>query len=95
MTRSKNGRTTYRLNIGNIYLPLLEWLQEVIGLGSIVKIKKYKEHHSQGYSWQCYSWNAKALLEQTIPYMRIKNNKAQQVINELNKIKELTCTSGG
>jgi len=86
IAKAREGRNTWRLTISSTYRPVLEWCLLTIGAGSIVRANRYNPKHATAYWWQCYSWNAKAVLEQLLPYMLIKREKAKQMIQELDRI---------
>jgi len=88
VNRNKKGRITWRLSIANTNAEVLVWVKYATGCGSLIrKNTKEKEYHLDSYNWQCYSWNAKAILEQTINYMIIKKAKAIELIKDLDDIR--------
>jgi len=90
IAKKRQARNTWRLAVANTDIELLEWCKEKTGVGSVNEKKVYESHHKRSFSWQCYSSNAKDILEQLLPYMVIERKKesAMQCINELNAIKE-------
>jgi hypothetical protein len=87
--RNNQGRTTYRLQVANTYLPILEWCVQTTGVGTIVKRKSRNAKHKDSMWWQCYSWNAYDVLKQTLPYMLLKGDKAKEMMAELDTIKRV------
>jgi hypothetical protein len=85
----RKGRTTWRLTVSNTNFTILGWCKSVTGVGTVVtKPWDGNKKHAVGGHWQCYSWNAKAVLEQVLPYMRIKQDRALAVIKELGSIQD-------
>ena len=87
--RDKTGRTTWRLQVSSTTPILLEWCIEMTEVGTIVIRKSQNPLHADSQWWQCYSWNAVDILRQILPYMILKRDKAQRVIDEMSKIERL------
>lgn len=87
--RNKKGRTTWRLQVSSTTPILLEWCIQTTGVGTIVTKKTTNPKHADSKWWQCYSWNAMDILKQIAPYMILKTDKAQQVIDELSAIERV------
>jgi hypothetical protein len=81
-----NNRKNYstRVTIVNTYKPVIDWLLETTGCGTIIfsERRSRNEKHADAYVWQCYSANAKNILEQIFPYLIIKKDKAQDVLEQ-------------
>ena len=59
------------LVIDNTDLSMLEDCQEMLGVGSIVKKKKYKDNHRQAWSYRVYGANnVRRALSMVQPYLR-------------------------
>jgi hypothetical protein len=57
---------------------VLDWVADVTRLGKVHPVKaQRKKNHSQAYNWRCCSEGAATLLEQTEPYLRIKEKIAK------------------
>jgi len=67
-----------RLLVINTDTRLLEWLKENFG-GSINKRKAY-ENRRQCYNWALFSYDAANLLAKCLPFMIIKKQRAQVLI---------------
>jgi hypothetical protein len=78
--RGFGGRVQLRCSIVNTYLPILDWLLVTTGTGTLVKHKVYSDKHKECKTWQCYGQNAKNLLEQMLPYLIIKRDRAISAI---------------
>ena len=81
-------RTTWRLVMSNTDFGLLEWCMKVTGCGSIVRHKHNNPKWADAGMWQCYSWNARDILKQILPYMKIaeKIRRARKMIAEFDAI---------
>ena len=76
-----------RLIVTNTYLPLLMWLKDTTGLGSIhPRKKRQKAHHKCSYNWSLYSTDLKVLLPQVKQYLLCKTRQAK-VVEELMGLK--------
>ena len=87
------ARTTWRLTISNTDRPLLQWVRDVTGVGTIVSHVHDNPLHKDSHAWQCYSWNARDILLQLLPYMKLpeKQRRAKLVIEELSRIEQLNA----
>jgi hypothetical protein len=68
-----------RITITNTSLPLLERVQEVAGVGQIIvqrRAGQMNPKHSASWHWQTYSASAFHLLEQMLPWLIVKREKA-------------------
>lgn len=78
------GRPRLRVSFANTHLPTLEWMKLVCETGSIVTkapwTKPEQLHYKTSYTWQCYGSNAVSLLEQMLPYLIQKREKALEGI---------------
>lgn len=88
LAKKRQMRATWRLQVSNTYFPLLEWCKTVTGCGSVTRKVSTNPKHADSGNWQCYSWNARSILLQILPYMRIpeKIRRAQLLISELDEI---------
>ena len=89
VVQRREQRNTWRLSISNTYRPVIEWCRAVTGVGSLVSIPKrhLNPKHADCWVWQCYSWNAAQTLQQTLPFMTIKREKAETLLGEMGYIK--------
>ncbi len=67
---------------------MLEWVLEKTGTGRIYGKPRYSPRHSKAYEWYCFSWNARAILKQLIPFMMVKREKAENLVTELDAIEK-------
>lgn len=88
MAMKRQRRTTWRISIANTDFDLLAWCKEVTGCGSIIRKPLSNPNHKDSGGWQCYSWNARDIMKQILPYMKIaeKVRRAKQMIAELDAI---------
>jgi hypothetical protein len=91
--RNSKGRHTWRLQVANTQMVLLDWCIEATGVGTIVTTKRKSEKHQDGHWWQCYSWNAYDVLRQIAPYMTIKKDLALRMMAELDEVKRIAAGS--
>jgi hypothetical protein len=76
--RDKNRPpSTVRIAVYNTYCPLLDRVQEVTGTGKISQRDRGNPNHAVTYTWQCYGENARNLLEQMLPWLIVKRDKAR------------------
>lgn len=79
--RGSGGRPQLRCTVSNTYFPVLEWIKETVGTGSIVRhIHPAEKGYKDSGTWQCYGQNAVGLLEQMLPRLIIKRDKAIEAI---------------
>lgn len=75
-TRPGASRPSVSVTVANTYLPLMEWLTKTTGVGHIHKIKSNELAKKQGFVWQLASRSAVLVLQQVIPYMLEKRERA-------------------
>lgn len=83
MKRPDGSIKSFRLQVTNTYVPVLEWCQVVTKLGSYqVKSKagRQEAHHLACGAWAVYGVKAASVLKQILPYMQIKREKAVQAL---------------
>lgn len=94
--RPNQKRPTWRLAVANCDLGVLEWCKRETGVGSIVsKPVPTNPRHRRGHSWQCYSWNARDVLIQMLPYLIIKRERALVVIKTFERAQRAWASAGG
>lgn len=69
-------------------LSILEWLKEITGVGAIITREPEKKHHSKGAQWACNSEAAETLLEQVLPYLKLKVEQANLVLEFQRKLRD-------
>jgi hypothetical protein len=79
--RGDSARPQLRCTVSNTHFPMLEWVKDRVGTGSVVR---HRYPDATGYkeagTWQCYGQNAVALLNQMLPYLIVKRDKAIDAI---------------
>jgi hypothetical protein len=73
-----------RITISNTYYPLLLRIQEVTGVGRLIvhhRAGTGNPKHSASWNWQTYSANARDLLQQMLPWLIVKREKADAALN--------------
>lgn len=78
VTMCQNGP---RLVVSNTHLPTLEWIKDSLGCGYIQANGKSKT--KQCYNLSFGSNSIRSILPKTIPYMRIKRQRSQILIDYL------------
>lgn len=95
ITLSKRHRNENRqlvISVSNNEKPLLNYIQDVIGVGIITKKRTHAEHHSVNYTYKISNRQALSLLEQITTYLRTyKRTRAMLV---LEKYLQLTPRNG-
>ena len=91
ISSKRQMRNTWRLQISNNDFGLLEWCKEITGCGSIIRKKHDNPKWADAGYWACYSWNARKIIKQLMPYLKIANKikRAESLIAELDAIEEL------
>jgi hypothetical protein len=82
--KEKKATRIVLLSIDSCDMELLEHVIRLVG-GSVVKKKKYAEHHRQGWTWRRVgSRQICGVLRQILPYMRcqFKKERARMIIEE-------------
>lgn len=84
--RVKSRSNTYKydfypkVRVQNTYFPIISWLKEKIGIGSIYHGKQRNPKWKSLYQWQILSNQAQELLREVRPYLRIKKELADLVL---------------
>jgi hypothetical protein len=78
-----------KVAIANTYKPVLDWVQQVTGVGSVIPRKSSNPNpkHKLGYSWQINAEAAESVLQQVLPYLRIKADRAQLALDVLERLR--------
>lgn len=74
-----------RITITSTCYPLLERVKEVAGVGQIIVQRRaghVRPNHLASWHWQTYSANAINLLEQMLPWLIVKREKALLAIEQ-------------
>jgi hypothetical protein len=88
MVLTKRDTCILKLSVSNTHRPLIAWLQEITGIGSIVTQRRASERHSECRYWQCYSEAAESLLKQILPYLRIKRAQADLALSVQERLRD-------
>ncbi|MES9938517.1 MAG: LAGLIDADG family homing endonuclease [Sedimenticola sp.] len=78
--RHKNERRQLVISISNTELELLDYALKTIGAGKITGKRKYKAHHSTGFTYSISNRQALILLEQIQPFIRSYKAKRAKLI---------------
>jgi len=92
----------WRVTIYQSSEPVIRWIEAVTGTGTVslrAAPKAGGNLKSQGpfkdaYLWQLYGRNAADFLEQLVPYMIVKKERAMEAINSIRR-NTLTLSAGG
>lgn len=75
--RGYGGRPQLRCTISNTFEPVQKWLVKITGTGSIVRhVHPPEKGWKVALTWQIYGQNAVAFLNQVLPFLIIKRDKA-------------------
>jgi hypothetical protein len=79
---SGEGKRPVRLNVYNTNVEFLKRSQEIAGTGTInaTTAGRYSPKHKQGWTWQCYGSSAAYLIAQMYPWLIVKREKAERVL---------------
>lgn len=73
------------LGVANTDLPLMNWLVDVTGLGSVKPRKRHSTKHKQAYDWYLWSIQAYQFLKAILPYLKQKRQRATIAIEFMEK----------
>lgn len=79
MKRPNGEVKSFRLQVTNTYIPVLDWCKRVTGIGDYqVKSKagRQQAHHLACGAWAVYGVKAASVLRQILPYLQIKRERA-------------------
>lgn len=78
LKRPDGSVKSYRLVVGNTYVPMLQWCQRVTGIGSVNRrtLASKSPNHKACWSWEAYGVKAGSVLRQIIPFMQEKRERA-------------------
>ncbi len=77
---SRGSALILRVMIYNNYKPVIDWCKSLLGTGSIIVHKSRKEKWHDNYQFVLSSRQADEFLCAVLPYLRIKKEKAMEVI---------------
>jgi hypothetical protein len=75
-TRPGASRPSVSLSVSNTYLPLMEWIKKKTAVGHVSKQRSNELGKKQCYVWRVASRSAVLVLQQVIPYMLEKKQRA-------------------
>lgn len=81
--RGYGGRPQLRATITNTHLGVIDWLRKNVAQGTVITkhyTKPEQSHFKDSYTWQVYGQNAVFFLEQLLPYLIIKRERAIEAI---------------
>jgi hypothetical protein len=80
--RSRPNSLSSRITITNTFYPLLERVIEVTGTGKLYEMTRYKPDpsHARSWNWQCNGSNARLVLEQLLPWLIVKKERAEIIL---------------
>lgn len=68
------------LTISNTDVPMLEWVRETTGIGSVTQQAKGDTRNKPTFYWNTGAEAAASLLKQTLPYMIVKQARAMVAV---------------
>lgn len=81
---TKTTSYVLRVRVTNTNLAVLEWIRDTVQYGNIISKKRYPSKSGMTKpAWEWYLTNSKAsiLLEQILPYMKVKKLQAETGID--------------
>ena len=69
-----------RIDITNTHLPLLQHVKSVTGTGQLIHWTPRNPKHSERWNWQVYNHKAVLLLQQMLPWLIGKHERATESI---------------
>jgi hypothetical protein len=78
--RHSNGQPRIVISVSNTYMPMLEWLRDVTGIGSIGLNQAERPGYKASYKWNSGGPAGIAVLQQVIPYMHVKSERAKLAV---------------
>ncbi len=88
--RTKDGFVReYRISIANNSKELLEYVQKIVGQGIIYVHKRTNPNHATGYRLCFYPNSAREILPHVIPYLFLKKELAEIILEMLETIKKI------
>jgi hypothetical protein len=73
------------LGVANTDLPLMNWLVEATGLGTVKPRKRHSPKHKQAYDWYLWSIQAYQFLKAISPYLKQKKQRATIAMSFMEK----------
>jgi hypothetical protein len=71
-----------RITVAMCNEEVINHIRTITGCGTINRRRVYKPHHNSPYVWQCHGMNAAKILEQILPWLIVKREKAIEMIAE-------------
>lgn len=78
-----------QISMASTSYELIKIVADMTGIGHVSQKKKYQDHHSQSYTWQCTnSKQVIALLRALLPYLResLKWKRAKKLVSEWSSV---------
>jgi hypothetical protein len=80
--RNKGRNRQLAITISNNELEILEWVKNLIGVGTIIIKKIYSKKHNQSYTYHVFNRQALSLIKQIIPHLKgYKKERAKLVLD--------------
>lgn len=79
LNRGRPGKGSIRIQIANTYVPLIQRILEVTGVGVVVTHSMKNPKHKTGYTWTVGSGDARELLRRMRPWLLVKAERADAV----------------
>jgi len=75
-----------RLSISNTHLPTLEWVRDSLSYGRVWQLQQSEMATRPCYQWDCGARVMRALLPKILPYLRIKQERAEALLEYMDEI---------
>ncbi len=79
LNKPRTQQMQVRLYVANTYKPFIDWLHSTFG-AKVYEHKPPSERVAVRWDWVATGREAQAVLEITLPYMKIKHNQAELAI---------------
>lgn len=87
MLTPRRDKVSVKLSATNTDLNILEWITEVTGVGNVSKQHLYSENRRQTWFFYCNSDAAISIIEQILPYLKIKSEQAKLAIETQRRLR--------
>jgi hypothetical protein len=78
--KHSNGQPRIVISVSNTYIPVLTWIKNTTGVGSVGLNQAERSGYKASYKWNSGGPSGVALLRQVIPYMQVKAARAALAI---------------
>jgi hypothetical protein len=88
MAEMRRDVVAIRLSAVNTKLPVLEWIRDTTGVGCISCKQWSNPRHAPSYTWVAQSEAAQTVIQQLLPYLRVKHAQARLALEVLSLLSD-------